>query len=249
MRLDFSSTVKRDLQIIAGQRCMICTRPTTKPRIAHIIPASENGPRCEYRSQYDDKFITSPSNGLSLCNKCHDDVDDKDLNTYSLEELFEINNFFREKFKTEEEYRISLGINEYDNHYELNEFYKLLIRSLDITDEEIESLIAKHTDFEKIDYVSKMKKNEFNNRQRRKIQQLYAAELFILKEQLEENPIIAIKIGAAVKVLYERLKKKNIKQAEIYDRMLEHMYDPSKQIIGNEIMLTYYFVICEVFKK
>ncbi|UED78404.1 HNH endonuclease [Lysinibacillus sp. CD3-6] len=249
MRVDFSSTVKRDLQIIAGNHCMICSTPTTKPRIAHIIPAAENGPRSEYRKHYSEEFIASSKNGLSLCNTCHDLIDDEDLNTYTIQELFNINNSFREKFLLEEEYKRQLGINNQENYIELEEFYKNLITKLEVTDEEIEIVIEKHTDFKKIDYLKKIEINKFNIRQKRKIKSLYAAELFVLKENLEENPIIAIKLKAAIQILYNRLSKKSKNQEEIYDKMLEHMYDPSKQVLGNEIILTYYFVICEVFLK
>jgi len=228
---------------------MICACPTTKPRIAHIIPASEKGPRSEFRNEYDEKFITSPSNGLSLCNTCHDLIDDEDLNTYNVQELFDINNAFRKKFQLEEEYRRQLGINNQDYYIELEEFYKNLIEKLEVTDEQIQLVIKKHSDFKKINYIKKIEKNKFNMRQKRKIKSLYAAELFIFKENLEENPIIAIKLQAAIKILYNRLSEKNKNQEEIYDKMLEHMYDPSNQVLGNDIVLTYYFVICEVFLK
>ncbi len=94
-----------------------------------------------------------------------------------------------------------------------------------------------------------MDKNGFNHRQKRKIRSLYAAELFILKENLENNTIIAIKIHAAITILYKRLSETGMTQEEIYDKMAEHMYDPTDQVLGNEIILTYYFVICEVFLK
>lgn len=249
MREEFSSSVKRELQIIAKHHCMICHKPTTKPRIAHIIPASKNGPRSEYRNQYTEKFIGSAENGLSLCNDCHDLVDDPDLNTYELQDLFDINNTLRSKFKLEEEYKKLLGINEQDYYIELDTFYKNLIAKLNVTDEEIQLVIENHSDFKKINYIEKMDKNGFNHRQKRKIRSLYAAELFILKENLENNTIIAIKIHAAITILYTRLSETGMTQEEIYDKMTEHMYDPTDQVLGNEIILTYYFVICEVFLK
>ncbi|WP_332650170.1 HNH endonuclease signature motif containing protein [Lysinibacillus sp. 54212] len=249
MRIEFSSTVKRELQIISKHRCMICHIPTTKPRIAHIIPAAMNGPRSEYRSNYNEEFIASPQNGLSLCNSCHDLIDDEDLNTYTVQELLDINDTYRSKFKLEEEYKRQLGINNQDNFIELEGFYKNLISKLDVTDEQIQMVIEKHPDFKKIEYVKKMDKNKFNIRQKRRIKSLYAAELFVLKENLEDNPIIAIKLQAAIKILYNRLSENIDNQEEIYDKMLEHMYDPGNQVLGNEIVLNYYFVICEVFLK
>lgn len=249
VRSEFSATVKRNLQLIARNRCMICSCPTNKPRISHIIPAAQNGPRSEFRHLYTEKFITSPENGLSLCNECHDVIDDPDLNIYSVDELFNFNNQSREKFDLEEEYKKQLGISDIGHFNELKNFYTLLLNRLDLTDDEIELIIQKNDDFKKIDYIKKMKKNEFLPRQTRRIKQLYASELFILKEQIEENPIIAIKIAAAVRILYLRLSEKFSNQSDIYDKMLEHMYDTSHQKIGNEIILTYYFVICEVFIK
>ena len=51
-RDDFSQKAKRILGNISNNKCMICYRSLVTPNYAHIIPASKNGPRGEYRTNY-----------------------------------------------------------------------------------------------------------------------------------------------------------------------------------------------------
>ncbi|HAO6501522.1 TPA: hypothetical protein IQC39_002840, partial [Listeria monocytogenes] len=95
----------------------------------------------------------------------------------------------------------------------------------------------------------KIEINSLSLRQARLIQNNYAFEFLIFKNTMENHTIIAEKIKTAIKILFERVKEtENTRNnTEIFDKMLTLMHDPSKQVVGNQIPLIYFFIICEVF--
>lgn len=249
-RDDFTAKVKREIINYSSGQCMICRNKQHSPKIAHIIPASANGPRCEYRSTHSEDFIKSPENGLCLCQNCHDLIDDDGLNTYSLQELKSLNKKYQKDYKISEEYKLLLGISDSINYNELKNFYESLLQTLDMTDEENQLLITSRNTFLKIPIDEKIKKNELFPRQAREIKKLYAFEFQAYKKTLENSSIVSEKIKSAIIILFLRIKEsdKSKKNSEIFDEMLSLMYDPSNQIIGNKIVLVYFFIVCEVFK-
>ncbi|GAA0071412.1 hypothetical protein UT300003_29360 [Clostridium sardiniense] len=249
MRKNFSAAVKRQTELYARGHCMICGKATNKPRIAHIIPASKEGPRSEYINDFSEEFIISSKNALSLCNDCHDKIDDEGLNSYSLQELLAFNERSRKNFELLEEYREQIGLTNISYTEEIEKFYEILLKELEVTDEELEDKISKNMDFIKIDVDEKLKKNLFNMLQKRRVLNCYAYEFYIFKEAIESNVIISAKLTAAIKVLYKRLLEMNNNQSEIFDEMKKLMIDPSQGVLGNDLVLSYYFIICEVFKK
>ncbi|KMT61248.1 HNH endonuclease signature motif containing protein [Paenilisteria newyorkensis] len=246
MRLDFTQPVKREIALFSNNHCMICDKDTVKPRIAHIIPASEKGPRSEWRNSYDASYIGSSSNGLCLCNDCHDKIDDDGLNCYSLEELQEINMKYQKSFNLLTEYKKTLGLMDVNYAIEIKKFYNVLIQKLNVEDEEIVSLLPQNT-FNKVEIEEKMKLNNLSNFQRRRILNSYAYEFHIFQEALEYDSIVAIKFLSAVKILYKRLSNEFDNQSEILDEMKKIMVDPSEGVVENDIVLSYFFIICEVF--
>ena len=79
-RANFSEDVKLKLRIRVGGWCSnpFCECPKgiiKNGEVAHIIAASEGGPRWNPRMSYEDR--KSEKNGIWLCRNCHDDVDDK----------------------------------------------------------------------------------------------------------------------------------------------------------------------------
>lgn len=250
-RLDFSVAVKRTLQAASFNRCMICNQITSKPEAAHIIPASKKGPRSEFRENYGDDFIISVNNALNLCRKCHSEIDDESLNKYSLDELFEINKKYLLNNKIGEEYLNFFYTTEKEMKSELVEFYRNLLRALDMTDEEIEVLLEKHSDYTKIEFEEKLKINEFSRNIERDIKNMYATDALIARNELKNNPIMALKIQSAIKVLYLRCAEITDNQNDIYNQMilLMNKHDPVDNMLDNRVFLNYFFIICEVFLR
>lgn len=228
---------------------MICKETLNSPEIAHIIPASAEGPRSEYRDTYGRDFIKSSSNGLCLCHNCHAMIDDEGLNKYTLEELIQINEKFQRNFEVGEEYKQLLGINDRKYAGELDVFYSLLLQVLDMSDEENERLIEKRNTFIKIPVNEKIIRNELTSRQASEINNRYAFEFQAFSKTVENSPIVSEKIKTAIKILYTRIQSADISKtnSEIFDVMLSLMYDPSNQVVGNHIVLIYFFIVCEVF--
>lgn len=247
-RENFTPKVKREITNYSDGVCMLCLKGLTSPKIAHIIPAAAKGPRSEFRDMYEDNFIKSSNNGLCLCSECHDLIDDDGLNNYSLEELIEVNKKFKEEYFIKAEYKHLLGIGDINYSNELSKFYDHLKSLLNTSDAEI-VLSKNDSEFTKISIDEKIEKNNLYFVQARMIKSNYAFEFMIFKEVMENSLIISEKIRAAIKILYQRLKKneQNISNANLFDKMLTLMYDPSSQVVGNKIPLIYFFIICEVF--
>ncbi|HAO5845732.1 TPA: HNH endonuclease, partial [Listeria monocytogenes] len=243
-REDFTTKVKREIVNYSAGSCMICRKNINNPKIAHIIPAALKGPRSEFREEYTQNFIKSPENGLCLCQSCHDLIDDDGLNNYSLEELFQINRNFKTEFQIKDEYMTLLGISNVNHSNELEEFYKHLISLLNTTNENFVELSAMDNSFTKIPVDEKIEINSLSLRQARLIQNNYAFEFLIFKNTMENHTIIAEKIKTAIKILFERVKEtENTRNnTEIFDKMLTLMHDPSKQVVGNQIPLIYFFI-------
>lgn len=248
-RLDFSAAVKRTLQAASFNRCMICKKITSKPEAAHIIPASKKGPRSEFRSNYDDAFIISVENALNLCRKCHSEIDDESLNKFSLDELFKINKGYLSNNKIGEEYLNFFSTDQKEIHGELIEFYQNVLHALDMTDEEIEALLQKDPDYTKIEFEEKLEKNKFSRKIKRDITSMYSNDAVIVRNELKSNPIISYKIQVAISTLYIRCAEETDVQNEIYNRMVQLMYNPTDNVVDNKIFLNYFFIICEVFLK
>lgn len=248
-RLDFSPAVKRTLQAASFNRCMICQKITSKPEAAHIIPASKKGPRSECRSNYDDAFIISVENALNLCRKCHSDIDDASLNKFSLGELFEINKRYLSNNKIGEEYLNFFSTDQKEIHGELVEFYQDVLHALDMTNVEIEALLYNDLDYTKIEFEEKLEKNKFSRKIIRDITSMYSNDAVIVRNELKKNPIISLKIQAAISTLYNRCAEETEVQNEVYNRMVQLMYNPTNNVVDNKIFLNYFFIICEVFKK
>lgn len=228
---------------------MICKKITSKPEAAHIIPASKQGPRSELRSNYDDAFIISVENALNLCRKCHSEIDDESLNKYSLDELFGINKWYLSNNKIGEEYLNFFFTDQKEIHGELVDFYQNVLHALDMTDEEIETLFHNDPDYTKIDFEEKLKRNKFTPRIKRDITSMYSDDAVIVRNELKRNPVISYKIQAAISTLYSRCAEETDVQNEIYNRMVQLMYNPTNNVVDNKIFLNYFFIICEVFKK
>lgn len=248
-RLEFSTTVKRTLQAASFNRCMICKKITPNPEAAHIIPASKDGPRSEFRSNYDDAFIISVKNALNLCRICHSLIDDKSLNTFSLDELFEINKSYLSNNEIGEEYLNFFFTDKKEIHGELVEFYQNVLHALDMNDAEIEALLQKDPDYTKIEFEKKLEKNKFSRKIKRDITFMYSNDAVIVRNELKNNPIISFKINAAISTLYVRCATVTDDQNEIYNRMIQLMYNPTDNVVDNKIFLNYFFIICEVFLK
>lgn len=248
-RENFTPKVKREITNYSAGACMICKKKLNSPEIAHIIPASEKGPRSKYRNSYSQEFIKSPENGLCLCNYCHELIDDDGLNKYTVEDLLQINRKFKKDYFISEEYKHLLGINDINNSNELIKFYNHLLNLLNMNDEESNELLEKNEGFVKICIDEKIEKNDLHFRQARLIREKYAFEFFVFKETIENSTIISEKIKSAIKILYHRIKTTDTKMsnADIFDKMLTLMYDPSNQVVGNKTPLIYFFIICEVF--
>lgn len=250
-RLEFSAAVKRILQSASFNKCMICTKITSKPEAAHIIPASKKGPRSEFRSEYDNAFIISAENALNLCRKCHSEIDDESLNKYTLDELLLINKKHLSNNQIGEEYLNFFFTTEKEMQSELVEFYQNVLHALDMTDEEIETLLNKDPDYTKIEFEEKLKKNNFSNNIRRNIINMYATDALIVRSELKSNPIMALKIQSAIGILYLRCAEITDNQNDIYKRMIQLMnnHDPFNNTVDNRVFLNYFFIICEVFLK
>ncbi|WP_317913542.1 HNH endonuclease signature motif containing protein [Carnobacterium maltaromaticum] len=248
-REDFTPKVKREIINYSAGSCMICRKNINSPKIAHIIPAAVNGPRSEYREKYGLDFIKSPDNGMCLCQTCHDLIDDDGLNSYSLDELFKINQKFKTEFHIKEEYKTLLGIDNVNHSNELEKFYQHLLTLLDATNENSTEFSSMDSSFTKIPIDEKIESNGLFLRQARLIRSNYAFDFLVFKNTMENYTIISEKIKTAIKILFERVKEtENTKSnAEIFDKMLTLMHDPSRQIVGNQIPLIYFFIICEVF--
>lgn len=242
-RKNFSAKVKRTLFLWSNGHCMICNKPVTSPNYAHIIPASDDGPRCEFRTQYDDNFIISEKNCLYLCRDCHADIDDIS-NSKSLEYLFEINSRCEHSYILKEEYKNFLGVYDKALEQELKKGFKRISEYLDN-----EIPLEFSDDYAKISYKEKMNLNGFKKRHRSEITHVYAEEFSAFKKVVEELPILGIKLRGAVSTLYQRLSEEEKDGDNILNMMLQIMYDPTDDIVGNRIVLYYYFIICEVFKK
>lgn len=248
VRENFTPKVKREIINYSDGKCMICLKSLTSPKIAHIVPAAEKGPRSEFRDSFEDSFIKSTENGLCLCSECHDLIDDDGLNKYSLRKLLEINRKFREEYSIKEEYKQLLGVGNINHSNELLNFYNHLQFLLNQSDEEL-SIVQSGSGFNKISIEEKIQRNGLDARQARTIKQYYAFEFIQFKEAMENSLIISEKIRSAVKILFQRLRKteQGISNADLFNKMLALMYDPSNQVVGNRVPLIYFFIICEVF--
>lgn len=249
VRENFTPKVRTEIINYSDGICMLCLKSLISPKIAHIIPASENGPRSEYRTRYSSYFIKSSDNGLCLCSDCHDLIDDDGLNKYTLDDLLKINKKFKEDFFIKEEYKHLLGIGDRNQSNELVMFYNHLLNLLDSSDENFNGFDS-DIGFTKVSVEEKINGNNLRYRQAKTIRDQYAFEFMVFKQAMENSPIISEKIRAAIKVLYQRVEsnEKEISRANLFDKMMSLMYDPSKQVIGNKIPLIYFFIICEVFK-
>lgn len=246
VRNDFPTKVKRIIGNLSDNNCMICRKPLVTPNYAHIIPASPEGPRSEYRNQYDEKFIKSVENGLCLCNDCHNEIDTEVINTYSIDDLFAINKQFKYDFQIQQEYKSQLGIHEKDFFTELQNSYQKI---LDYLNQELDPIInyVEELSYDKIPYEEKMNLNNFDYRHMKDITFVYAEEFSAFQKMLEESPIVGIKMKAAISALYIRISANESDNNKLIDKMLDVMYDPSERALGNKISLYYYFIICEVF--
>lgn len=243
-RKNFSAKVKRISYLRSDGHCMICGRPVMSPNYAHIVPASPEGPRSENIKNYDTEFIVSADNCLCLCRDCHSIIDDDTVNKQSLNDLFEINKKYKQIYDLREEYKTSVGSYEKESVDELNKVYEKICDYLGA-----DIKISETEDYYKIPYKDKMKRNNFNVRHKKEITNAYAEELSAFRRTISENPIVGIKLKSAVSVLYERLRKNEEDGDKVIDDMLRIMYDPSEGVVGNKIVLYYYFVICEVFQR
>lgn len=243
-RDNFSVKVKRELGLLSSGYCMICRRPVSIPNYAHIIPASEKGPRSEFRNKYNQDFIISKKNGLCLCPDCHALIDDPSTNRYSLEELFKINQRFQNEYDLKEEYKNQLGIYNQVTDKEIKDIYNRIYLYLNSEDD-----MPAEENYDKIPYDKKMEKNGFNKYHQHEINFFYSEEFSAFYNAIQNMPIAAIKLRAAVSTLYVRLSSDEEDGNKIIEQMINIMFDPSEKHIGNKITLFYYFIICEVFKK
>lgn len=114
-RNNFSDNTKKELFKFVNGICSKCYKPTTcrdgsSGRVleigeaAHILPASENGPRYDATLKVSDEYIRSEKNGLWLCHECHRDVD-QDVVLYTSKVLIDMKREAEEYIRRKMEYR------------------------------------------------------------------------------------------------------------------------------------------------
>lgn len=243
-RDNFSIKVKRGLNQLSNGCCMICRRYISTPNYAHIIPASKQGPRSNERGEYSQEFIISIDNGLCLCPECHMFIDDPSTNKYTTQELFEINKRFQDEFNLKEEYKQQLGIYNDITDKEIKNIYTRIYDYLNDDDD-----IQIKEDYDKISYTDKMNLNQFSKYYQKEIKFFYSVEFSAFEKAIQEMPIAAVKLRAAISTLYMRLSMEEKNNNKIIEKMLNIMSDPSEEQLGNKLTLYYFFIICEVFKK
>ncbi|MEG0978235.1 MAG: HNH endonuclease signature motif containing protein [Bacilli bacterium] len=259
-RDDFSPAIKREIASWSNWRCMICQKSISKkgqPKVAHIVPASKDGPRAEYYDQYDEGFRKSKDNGLLLCGQHHDMIDDDETKPYKIDELFEINHQYQEN------YEIENSINDLfysDYRAEDTELAtKKLIDFLELSESDFEKEVQqsyKDTLLDKIDLDDKLEKNKFSEFKRRTIKNFvkyyglnyYAALTFV------ESEAGNLYFLTAVKLLYKKFK--NCKtEDEKYNKMLKVLkkccveLNSENESFNEMNLLNYYFYVCEVFLR
>lgn len=149
-RIDFSDDTRQHLKDInrknGGLKCSKCINRTYKELdVAHIINASVNNESNRSISTiirntdsihsplswYE--MISSNSNGLVLCKKCHEEVDKKGENKYTFTKLF--------KYKLKSEKNIEKT--EEDNEKKIKEMMKMNYRLMEINIKLISLIVRK----------------------------------------------------------------------------------------------------------
>ncbi len=253
-RTEFLDVIKREISAWSNYSCMICKRniPRKKlPEIAHIIPASPDGPRSEYRNTVDDKFILSKQNGILLCPICHIIVDETEVDNYPPEKLFAINTYYSEKYELEQLVKNQLFSDTFID--DVKKATSILQKNLNIS--EIEEEVKEHYSkdiYKKIDLTDKFNKNNFNNSTIATIKGFveYKAINYYYSLSYNEEEIGNIYFLVSIQVLYKKLNKKGISEQQKYDELLSILKSACNDLMLDEKeLLNYYFYICEVFKK
>lgn len=133
--------------MICGKSCI----GNKQGQAAHIIPASEFGPRCEYRETVSRDFISSAENGLWVCPNCHAKIDAPNT-VFTYDDLVEMNKSFKELYELR-------GSFQTDIHIECGCFEKIAKAILD----SMGILSAKIPDNTTLHRVDLHQKNEVNN--------------------------------------------------------------------------------------
>lgn len=227
---------------------MICQKACAGERqgeAAHIIPASGDGPRSQYRigDKADVSFIKSSENGLWLCPNCHADIDASSP-TKTYEELVTINKRYRELYHLKSDFYKDLHIKE--------GYFKALAdaikRHVDLSDLET----VNNDKLERTDLDQKNKINELTRYQISQIRKSYEYAFPIIYAiiGIEKLEVEAGYLAVALKALYRNLSRTYSKSEEVFDKMIEILKQSISEYGLNEWdIISYYYILCEILKK
>lgn len=247
-RYNFTESAKRELRAWSNCSCMICRKScagANQGAAAHIIPASGDGPRSEYRvgDKSDPKFIKSSRNGLWLCPNCHADIDSSSPSK-NYEELVAINKRYRELYALQGGFYRDLKIT--DGYFE--KLADAIKRQADLSNVEVE--VA-----EKIERIELEGKNKINNLtayQIRHIERLYEFDFSAIYMAISNRrlDVEASFLAAALKGLYQKLSLMYSSSEEVFDKMLEILKSAISDFgLSEWDIISYYYILCEIFKK
>lgn len=247
-RYEFTETAKRELRAWSNCNCMICRKDCAGERqgeAAHIIPASGNGPRSEYRTgdKATSRFISSSENGLWLCPNCHTDIDTSSP-TKTYEELVAINKRYRELYRLKSDLYRDLHIS--DGYFE--KLADAIKRQESLSNLEV----VPNSKIERIELAQKNKINELNNYQIRQIEKSYEYDFPAIYASICSGKLDAEAsyLASALKGLYRKLSETYPTSEEILDRILESLKQAVSEYGLNEWdIVSYYYVLCEIFRK
>lgn len=245
-RIDFSDSVKKELFAWSNGYCMICGKAAAMKKqgeAAHIIPASENGPRSEYRKDRSEEFITSSLNGLWLCPNCHAEIDSGN-SKYSCDDLFKINERFRYRYEIQ-------GSFYEDLHIKVGTLENLADKLKEKEDLNMKNETYQD-DMKRLCLDDKNKINELSGKQKRYISSSFSNEFIHIYRDIidEELSVEASYLSSALKALYKKISGNVASQEKIFEEMLVIMKKTMSEYNLNEIgILSYYYAVCEIFKK
>lgn len=249
------SYLTKTLKLLYGNaagRCTKCKCPLILKKesnsyyqigeVAHIYPFGENGaPRYTdiEKDHFNPNLKNDERNLILLCPKCHKEVDG-DPEKYSAPKLLKM----KEDHRNEMNELLSQAFSDI-NYKELDIICKAIINCGDNYNYK--------TDYSAINIEEKIKRNELSEKTR------YLVMLGMQKAQfvheylnVQTNVTFAEDLLKYIKNIYHKESKK-YQGDELFAKILEQMnagieQDISKQAAGISV-LTYFFHICEVFKK
>lgn len=243
---NFTPAVIRELRAWSNGYCMICGKScigNKQGQAAHIIPASEFGPRYEYRETVSRDFISSAENGLWVCPNCHVKIDAPNT-VFTYDDLVGKNKSFKDLYELR-------GSFQTDIHIECGCFERIAKAILDSTGI-LSGEIHDSTTLRRVDLHQKNEANNLTPYQKNKIENFFTGQFNPIHQAIirADLSVETTYLSSAIKALYFKLSEQLNTQSEIFDNMIKVMKSAVAQCCVDEYdILSYYYVMCEVFRK